>query len=698
MDNVSREGFTKRVYKRLFFLTGVITIVSAILSAGFALNQFNQTLRPVIQAKVATIGDQIESDFSLASEAGIPFMLIPGIDSYLEQVRINSPEVVCIGVFSTGTNAVYSSGDSCKAKDQIIQQAENSGIWSVLFEKFGLNQSQGNVSDVRFDYFEEPIQLRIGLDPTYVQDQLTDVFFDLLILLVVVLLVSFEVILVLLMYYVTHPIEKLDEVLSKQAAGDFSTKEVPNTSDEINHLTWSMNNHAENLQKNTKSLYEKIENEEKEKPASTLLSQLKNLISKHNLFAKSTIEKEPGAIVDVRIPLFIFVFAEELQKSFMPLFVAENYTELPYLSAEVAIGLPISVFMLVIAIITPFGGALADKFGNKMIFLLGLGPAILGYLACAFTDNFITILAARALTATGYAVIVISSQGYIASAASKGNRVKGMAVFIGVVMSGSMCGTAIGGILADRLGFNNVFFVAAVFAFIAGVLALQMMKATTPNNTKAKKSAVKESKWSVFKNTEFVSIVVFSAIPAKIILTGFLYYLVPVALSELGSSVAEIGRIMMLYPLLIIPLSPVIARYVDKHNASKAAVIIGSICSGAALILMNSFFSIAGILATVVLVSISHASMKAALIATALEAADKSDAIGNTTALGILRTSERIGSVIGPILVALLLSSLSVASTMLVVGLIVAGAAMLLAVIMRSSKTELPISDQGATS
>ncbi len=155
---------------------------------------------------------------------------------------------------------------------------------------------------------------------------------------------------------------------------------------------------------------------------------------------------------------------------------------------------------------------------------------------------------------------------------------------------------------------------------------------------------------------------------------------------------------MMIYPLLIIPLSPFIAKYVDQHNASKAAVIIGSVCSGVALVLMSSFLSVTGILAAVVLVSVSHASMKAALIASALEAADKSDAIGNTTALGILRTSERIGSVIGPILVAVLLTSLPVSSTMLIIGLIVAVSALILAVALRGNKHELSASDQRVSS
>ena len=523
------------------------------------------------------------------------------------------------------------------------------------------------------DYWGTNTIISIGLDPRFIKGQIADVFFDLLVLLVVVLLVSFEIILILLRYYVAQPISNLDKVLSRQASGDFSFQDTQLGKDEVNQLTWSMNQNAGQLQKSSALLFEEFKKHQETKNSgryATLLTRLQALISKHNLFIKKPDANQKGTLIDVRIPLFMFVFAEELQKSFMPLFVNENYSPIPYLSPEIAVGLPISIFMFVIAVVTPFGSALTTRFGNKTIFLAGLIPAIIGYLGCAFADSFVMIIISRAITATGYAVIVISSQGYIASTVSPNKRVVGMAVFIGVVMSSSMCGTAIGGILADRIGFNNVFLISAVCAFVAGILAWKMLK---NKPTKPKKESVRSSGLlAIFNNRELALIIGFSAIPAKIILTGFLYYLVPIALADLDASAAEIGRVMMVYPLLIIPLSPLIAAKVDQYHAAKLAVIIGSVGSGLTLVVLHNLQSVYGLLSMVVLVSISHSFMKAALIATTIEAAEKTDAIGTTAALGILRTIERIGSVLGPIFVATLLSLYSVANTMLIIGLLVA--------------------------
>ena len=91
-----------------------------------------------------------------------------------------------------------------------------------------------------------------------------------------------------------------------------------------------------------------------------------------------------ASIMDARIPLFVFSFAEELQKSFLPLFVAEFHTKYDLFERDIMMGLPISTFMFVIAVFTPFAGRLVDKFGNKTLFISGLIPAIAGYLTCYF--------------------------------------------------------------------------------------------------------------------------------------------------------------------------------------------------------------------------------------------------------------------------------------------------------------------------
>ena len=84
------------------------------------------------------------------------------------------------------------------------------------------------------------------------------------------------------------------------------------------------------------------------------------------------------------------------------------------------------------------------------------------------------------MTAVGYAVITISSQSYIAAVVPPENRARGMAIFVGVLMAGTINDTAIGAILADWLGYKPVFLIATFFSLLAGLLGWSMLNTELP--------------------------------------------------------------------------------------------------------------------------------------------------------------------------------------------------------------------------
>src|SRR5690606_18914225 len=150
-------------------------------------------------------------------------------------------------------------------------------------------------------------------------------------------------------------------------------------------------------------------------------------------------------------------------------YVAELERNFAWISAEILVGLPISIYMLALAVATPISGTWVDRFGARRIFLIGLLPAIAGFVGCAFAAGVLDLLLARTASAVGYAMITIAAQGYMAQAAGRQKRTQGMSTFIGVLMAASICGTAVGGIVADRVGYRAVFLLAAIVALFAGI-------------------------------------------------------------------------------------------------------------------------------------------------------------------------------------------------------------------------------------
>jgi len=486
---------------------------------------------------------------------------------------------------------------------------------------------------------------------------------------------------VVVMFYVSGPVQKSEALLKRQASGDFSVNQNLHGSGSIGRYIRSLNQDSQQLQQRFRNTLDQISegqgrvisSPEEITPtdktsSSPVRTRLRKLAERFSLM--NVLKEQHGSIMDARIPLFVFAFAEELQKSFMPLFVAEFYEPNPWFSKDIVMGLPISVFMFVIAAATPFAGSWVDRWGNKRLFFWGLIPALAGYLGCAFASNVYDIIFWRGVTALGYAIITISCQGYIAAIVSSDNRAKGMAIFVGVLMTATMCGTALGGIIADRIGYQPVFLLSAFLAAFAGVLAWMMLSSDIDKDSKKsdKKAGASGGAMALFRNTQFAFIVLFCAIPAKIILTGFLYYMVPLYLVSLDASQSEIGRIMMVYSLVIIPLSPLASRFADYSGQMKQLVVLGTILSGIILISLYGEDSVARMLLAVALMGVAHSILKAPLIAAAMEAAEATPEVGRTTALGLLRTSERIGSVLGPVMVASLLVVYSFAEAMAIVG------------------------------
>ena len=285
------------------------------------------------------------------------------------------------------------------------------------------------------------------------------------------------------------------------------------------------------------------------------------------------------------------------------------------------------------------------------------------------------------MTAVGYAVITISCQSYIAAVVVAENRARGMAVFVGVLMTATMCGTAIGAILADWLGYKPVFLIATGFSLLAGVLGWSMLSTDlpAPEVKKVPQGASRSPVAILMRNTQFVLIVLFCAIPAKVILTGILYLFVPIYLASLDATQSEIGRIMMLYSLIIIPISPLASGFADRLGKNLWMVIGATVLSGIVLLGLYQNASVAAVLAVVAALGVVHAFLKAPLIVAAMEAAEQSPDITRTGALSLLRTSERIGSVIGPVVVAALLVQLDYGQVAAIIGVTVTVMALVMA-------------------
>jgi predicted MFS family arabinose efflux permease len=675
------SGFSRR----LFLSTSLAMIIAAIISLIVTVVYFNAGLRPYLVDKARAVAESVQQDVQYAISVGIPFEEIRGLEQHITALVEEHPEVSEMRVVSVSEQLEMSEADVAKVIDKDAETEEGLGyrvitsiseIGSILFRS-------GNASEViSVDIVENDTvvaSIVSVVDETYMNGKMTSVFFDTLVILIAVSLVALEVVVVLSASQLAEPFRVVERALNRRASGDLRQYEGGLGRGRLTSFVKTLNVYNATLKDRVNAAIVSVADAGRK-------AMLITLAERTSLFI--TDKRQQASIMDARIPLFVFCFAEELQKSFLPLFVAEFYSDSDLFSRDIMMGLPISAFMFVIAVFTPFAGKLVDKFGNRPLFLAGLLPAIAGYLFCYMAQSGNDILIGRSMTAVGYAVITISCQSYIAAVVVAENRARGMAVFVGVLMTATMCGTAIGAILADWLGYKPVFLVATGFAVMAGILGYSMLSTDLPEPEQKKKpvGVSKSPIATLLRNSQFVLIVLFCAIPAKVILTGFLYLFVPIYLASLDATQSEIGRVMMLYSLIIIPISPLASGFADRLGKNLWMVIGATIASGIVLLGLYQSASVAMVLTVVVALGIVHSFLKAPLIVAAMEAAEKSPDITRTGALSLLRTSERIGSVIGPVVVAAMLVVLDFGEVAAILGITVAVLGTIMAILSFNRK------------
>lgn len=371
---------------------------------------------------------------------------------------------------------------------------------------------------------------------------------------------------------------------------------------------------------------------------------------------KASARKTPlRGITDIRLVLFLFVVGEELNKSFLPLFIEVAENPIPGLDPNVAISLPILSYLLTLAVVAPFAGRLVEGFGQRGLFLMGLIPAALSHLGMIFTDNLLEIMGLRALTGIGYALATLACQEYILARLTKGSRARTIGVFVGVIIGGTFAGTALGGIFADRLGYQAVFAISFVLVIVSGMFAIGMMNSRGIAASNQSDRFSKTELVAVLRNPSVMLLLGGVTIPMNVLMAAFLWYLVPLTLAGVGSNASAIARTLMIYYLVILLGSPFAGRVADKEVGRWALVGAGSVVSGAILLLPALAPSALTVALAVLVVGVGHTIVRGPQVALALDIADAQSMPGGRGAvLAAMRSLERVGSLIGLLVVSLL--------------------------------------------
>ncbi|RZB32188.1 MAG: hypothetical protein SRB1_01807, partial [Desulfobacteraceae bacterium Eth-SRB1] len=186
----------------------------------------------------------------------------------------------------------------------------------------------------------------------------------------------------------------------------------------------------------------------------------------------------------------------------------------------------------------------------------------------------------------------------------------------------------------------------------------------------------------------FIALSLFQGIPNKICLIGFIYYLAPLFLKELGNSQSNTGRYIMGYSLVMILLSQTMSKWSDRHGNIKQIIVIGGVFSGIILIpfffVNNTFMIAVGILSlgTVHSLSVPNQAKLASQLGVVQD-------VGLGSGIGIYRQLERIGNVLAPIILGVLASIFGFAKSLAIIGIYTAFSSLFFLLIYKDEEREI---------
>lgn len=675
------DNYLRRIYLRL---AGVVTLVVLLaLAANAVLTQrsFERALAPEVAKKAMSVGASIRALVLKAHENGIAYDELYGVEQRFADVRSEVPEVSYMALTDTTGQVLYQLQN---APDGALAHFRSPQTLLPLSQPdagpTGTPPRIGNQYMVSLPIVspQGPLgMLHLGVDVRFVNALVLDMLYDVVVVLVVSLFFTLELLHFLAGARLDASLKALGETFERGAQGNFLTRRDRRNELAFGGLLRLMDATLERVNAGHAALVRAVEAgrrgpaHERHPQLAAVQAGLAALGERFRFGVEPPSQRlEEGDLAKIRAPLFMFILAEELTRPFLPGYVKELLVPVSWISPQMMVGLPIALFMAIVAIGQPFFGVYCERVGHRRTMLIGAAVAAVGFLASAMAHSVLDLLLWRSLCALGYGMVFVAGQAFVLDHATAANRARSFALFVGAIMAATVCGPSIGGILADNLGTRISFGVAAALALgsMAVIRLLPDARDLVSQRAPARLPRLADI-LALATNRRFMTVTGLAAMPAKILLTGLCFYLVPLYVVSMGDSQAMAGRIVMTYGVVMVVMAPVTAALASSRERMNWLVGGGLVLSGLGGTLMLAGQGVGWVFGAVILVGLGQSlsiSAQSALVSENCEA--EIARLGDGTVYGVYRLLERMGNAMGPLIAAALVTHIGYRQAFVAIG------------------------------
>lgn len=373
---------------------------------------------------------------------------------------------------------------------------------------------------------------------------------------------------------------------------------------------------------------------------------------------------------DIRLPMFMFSVVEFLPYAFLPDFFARMH--------QPGSG-PEKLLFIAIMLATSFtGAALAAATSRYWCRRFDTGTilpvcALLFSLAAfgtAHANTAISMVTWRTISGIAFGMAAASCQNYVSRFAAEKTFSSTLSGFFRPQFAGAITGLLVGGTLAGLFDPSVIFALTAGVALLTGLFIRVVLTARLTLQLAPAPEIPLPPVWLMVGNIRALTFSILAILPARIIMSGLLFYITPLYLTDLGFRFQDIGGVLALAFSIIFLLTPMMARLADDFGLTVLSIFAGLIVPGAVAIALTEWQN--GL--TVIAIVIASGLGQAFIIAPAMSALSKIchaafSGGGGEHVLTAYRTLENSGIAIGPIVAALLVNQVGFSRAIFVLGM-----------------------------
>ncbi len=357
--------------------------------------------------------------------------------------------------------------------------------------------------------------------------------------------------------------------------------------------------------------------------------------------------------VPLRTLVFLIYLADAMQDVFIAVLCGTLYQGGLPVPDGVAVALPLSAQLLMMAVFSLVSGGPAERFGSRALMLQGMILDLAGFLLCMLLGSYTGLLFGKMLIGAGMGIVYVSCS----TVAATGKSSDLIAEANAAISAGTLAGVTIGAGLASMLfslGGWRIIYLAGAVILVFGLFLAASSGDVHPSRKAGERAEVQSVNFRGFFSVRRVWGFFLLVLVPFMMSLAYREYFFPLFSTEHGINEVRIGQIYLLCGMLTLYIGHLISTRMIRRLGAYWSVVVSSATMGLNLLIFVLFPSLWAVILGLLILSLinSHAF---ACQYTYYELTPEVMLYGKGRAMGVYSVFESLGQTLGPIAYGFLL-------------------------------------------